>query len=691
MLAGLAFAYLVLGPRVLDVTDISWMTGDSSASYLGWLFFRGEPQIGVPLGFSSKLGFPLGEPIAYLDSMPIVAMLFWPFGNLLPAIFQYHSIVFVSHCCLQCYFGCRICLRLNGRAHASAFVGGLLFMIAPAFIWRMLGHIALSSHWLLLVAIELYLASRTGISRRWKVACVALCVVAGGINPYLAFMALLVLVTALLSAACFPRHHPGVPLFGAAVLLGLFSVVTLGSLTLFGFIRPGDTGSYAGDGYGMYSMNLLAPLDPMEFPALLLKQQATNPGQYEGYNYLGLGLLALAVVSIARQPTVLNLLRNSRVFPILFVACLSLVLALSTKATFGTFTLYDLKLPNSLSAVLSSLRASGRLFWTAYYLIITGIMAAAFVVFRQRSFAGLIVVLGIQLLDGYGLAKAIRTQWDTSSARTFTDEEVWQAAARSHKHIVVVPPWQCDPKATPGGENGYWIFGKLAGKHGMTLNSFYAGRTSPRQIHYFCNVQPRELTQEGLKDNTLYVFPNVASITSLSMPSHQCQRLNGVVACQYAPARAGIESSLQNELPIALGAISFDAASPGSSNVLGLGWGGQENWGRWSNSQAATLAFRVADPARSLDTEITVIAFTPGGRRQRLAVVADRRVLGEWSFTSEQETTLRFNIPQEAIQPNGFVTLHLELPDAQSPTSLGLWFDSRQLGVGLKRLRFTPR
>ena len=65
--AGAAYAISVLPVRVLNPSNISWITGDPAQSYLGWLYFRREESLAFPLGWATTLGYPLGEPIAYLN------------------------------------------------------------------------------------------------------------------------------------------------------------------------------------------------------------------------------------------------------------------------------------------------------------------------------------------------------------------------------------------------------------------------------------------------------------------------------------------------------------------------------------------------------------------------------------------------------------------------------------------------
>jgi hypothetical protein len=72
--------------------------------------------LSLPLGWSRALGYPLGEPIAWLDCVPIVALLLWPLRDILPWDFQYLGLIFAFNCVLQLYFGYRISWHLTGHS-----------------------------------------------------------------------------------------------------------------------------------------------------------------------------------------------------------------------------------------------------------------------------------------------------------------------------------------------------------------------------------------------------------------------------------------------------------------------------------------------------------------------------------------------------------------------------------------------
>ncbi len=540
---GIAFAMYVVGARVLNPFDISWLGGDSATGYLGWKFFRQEEHLSFPLGWASKLGYPLGEPIAYLDSLPLVAMMFWPFRHLLPSDFQYIGPWFALCVILQFYFGYRISKRLTGGHPLPAILGGLLFMTAPPFNWRSIGHFPLAGHWLILAAFDFYLSTGKRISRGQMAAAGLLCFVAGGINPYITAMVLLVVFAAYLRWLIAADQEPQQSRLARILFAALGTALSLGlaasALLTFGFLRPGESGAYAGGGYKIYSMNLLAPIDPWDFPGLLWSGLPISLNQYEGYNYLGLGIVLLGLAALAWRPSIVKGLFGRSAMAGWLIFVVSLFLALSLKATVGTIVLYDISVPDSVLNLLGAFRASGRLFWPAFYLILCCIIGASYAAFGSAARTALLLALLVQIFDLRSMHVALRENWARGSSAAFTDEPVWQEVGRKHRHLIVIPAWQCS-KDTPGGFPGYWIFGKLAADYGMTINSFYAGRDTPKQLAYLCKKQPADIEVNGLEADSAYVFGSAAPVFSTQTRGHYCGRLNGVVLCSIVEGQQGI-------------------------------------------------------------------------------------------------------------------------------------------------------
>jgi hypothetical protein len=698
IVVGFSFAGLVVGVRVVNPFDTSWLTTDPATSYLGWAFFRNEPRLSFPLGWSSAIGYPLGEPIAYLDSIPMLAMIFWLVRHILPADFQYLGLWFAFNSVLQLYFGYRISRRLVGNNKAAAMAGSLLFMTAPAFIYRAIGHFALSTHWIVLAALEIFMTAAARISRVRAIASVVLCFVAGSINPYLTVMVLLIVLASYLHGLLSTEGRDSAPfrsrMLHAALVCLISTTAAAAALVIFGFLLPGNANDYAGAGYGVFSMNLLAPIDPMNFQALLLRPQPmVGIGQYEGYNYFGLGVIFLGVVALAFRPSAAKKLFTRNAIAAWVIVAVSLFLALSLKATVGTVILYDVSAPQWLLNILSSLRSSGRLFWPAYYLILSGIIAAAFSAFEGRK---LLLIMStaflIQVADLKGLYAFVHAEWQSASSAAFTDASQWQALGRNHRHLVVVPPWQCsNPEGTPGGARGYWIFGKLAAQQNMTINSFYAGRTTTQQSQLFCNQQISGIERDGLDGNTAYVFSSLSIVLPLKLRNHHCRPLNGVILCSADSGHEGFDLSLLGSIPVTTTGefIPVNSADTRANILLENGWSKPELWGRWTDGSTAIVILRVADSARDAVIDLSVTPFASSSHHQRVDVLANGSRLANWFFDSRQQNEISIRVPAPSIRSNGIISLMFWMPDAISPSALGLSADTRQLGIGLSAIRIT--
>ena len=106
-------------------------------------------------------------------------------------------------------------------------------------------------------------------------------------QPYLAAMVLPVLAAAALTGA-------GAPVMARATALAAAIAATVTGFWLSGLFVLQGAGSLASGGLGYYSMNLLAPISPHGWSAVLPELPRAGDGQaYEGFQYLGLGNLVL--------------------------------------------------------------------------------------------------------------------------------------------------------------------------------------------------------------------------------------------------------------------------------------------------------------------------------------------------------------------------------------------------------------
>ena len=297
-------------------------------------------------------------------------------------------------------------------------------------------------------------------------------------------------------------------------------------------------------------------------------------------------------------------------------------------------------------------------------------------------------MLIVQFADLNGLYESIRSHYKSVSSDAFTDAPEWQAIGRNHRHLVVIPAWQCNPAESPGGLQGYWIFGKMAAKHLMTINSFYAGRYSPTQLARSCDKEPKEIAQDGLQDDSAYVFARAALVVGLNTRDHFCRALDGLIVCSRQPGESGLDKSIVEAIPLLNGNIR-PGDSTGSANLFRSGWSVLEPWGRWTDGNEASIAIRLGDDVKRPIIDLTLQPFAPHEHAQRVTVIVDGKQITSQTLTA----TAVVSIPILDLdsERHRTIAITLVLPDAISPEQAGLSADTRKLGVGLLEISLKSR
>ncbi len=304
----------------------------------------------------------------------------------------------------------------------------------PAFIGRF-GHAALCGHALLLLGLGFYLRLvRRPTPGRWLGAG-ALQVLALLVHPYLAAMTL-----ALLGAVPATRLLRGQAFWGAAIATGAAAAAVAGTMAAFGYL-----GAQGEGGYGMFAMNLLSPVWPAGSwvvgwpwsPQL----DATGHGGWEGYNWLGLGLLGALVAGVALRP--LEALRMAGRHAGLLVVMAGLAaLAVSFQVGFGARIVLDL---GPAPGFLEQFRASGRFFWPVGYALLLGAM-----VLLARRAPLLCLGFGLlQLADATPLRAAI-AGWAGQREGWTLDAPALRAELATAQRLTLLPSWPCVDQRTGG-------------------------------------------------------------------------------------------------------------------------------------------------------------------------------------------------------------------------------------------------
>jgi hypothetical protein len=496
-----------LGLDLVNPTQTSWVLveADHRIHFLGWHMFQHEPWR-MPPGVVTNYGHPVGTSIAYTDSIPLFAFLFKLMAPLLPPDFQYLGLWLLLAYMLQGVCAALL-LRSIGARPALQVLGAALFVLSPPLIFRY-GHPALSAHWLLLACLYLYFRFDCP-SMVLMLAWMTVAAVAAATHPYLAMMVV------VLGAA----HHARLVLVAAqwrmpAFSLALVAVVVGTIFWLTGYSTVGQSSHMQAVGLGLFSMNALALVMPTEGSRLWGPGPFAYAtiGQYEGYAYFGSGaLLLLATVLVTAIVTGRVKHRPRKTFwqhvPLMVACVLFLMMALSPKITAAESVIFEYN--EAWWGPLTVFRASGRMVWPVFYLLLLGVLSAITRWFRFSLAAVLLTfAVGLQAVDlsaAFAGLRHVRSRvW-----RSPLVSPLWSVAPH-YRHLVLIPTNICTP---PPDAIDYTPFVLLAGHAGLTVNAGFAARYDVNKLGAYCQEAARRWQEGDVRDDEMYVVrPGLASV-----------------------------------------------------------------------------------------------------------------------------------------------------------------------------------
>lgn len=477
LLGVLAFL-LVYGLTPLNVTNDAWLRGgfverDIQQHYAGWLFYRQAP-LAFPLCTPQSINWPQGISVLYTDSIPLFAAFFRLLAPLLPETFQYFG--WYTFFCFALQGGFAALLLGLFLANIPAILLGVLpFVFSPVLIERAFRHTALGAQFLILAALWYYFRGRQENRFAYK-GLFALNCLAIGLHPYFVPMTFALTLALLAEWGAQNRRWKEPAIYLAA---NLAAAVAVGA-ALGLFTASGDGGSAVE--YGYFGMNLNALWNPVSCGdtvwSRLLPVQNQTRGNYDAFNYLGLGMLlacgaATVRCAVKRQWSAAG--RWLREHWMLSLCCLALsVFAVSHIITANGATVITLPLPHALVRLATTFRSSGRMFWPVYYLLFLGgvlfLARCAEQLGKGRipCSAALLALAAVQLWD---ISPALAARHDAfanyrPAFPSSLTSPFWQQAGERYRHIVSLDGLQEDPLH----------LALFAADHGMTTNDPFAAR-----------------------------------------------------------------------------------------------------------------------------------------------------------------------------------------------------------------------
>ncbi|MCP3102308.1 DUF6311 domain-containing protein [Myxococcus sp. K15C18031901] len=504
-LLGLLWYLAVGGGPTLDPTNLDWLGGDLSQHTLGWMHFRDAPWA-FPLGRTPSLLTPLPMTVGFADANPWVSIALKPFSPWLPRDFQFIGPWLALCFMLQGWLGARLTSLFTSRVEQQV-LGGALFFLAPVLLFRT-GHDTLCAQWLLTAMLWLHLRPRASARDAWRSLAQALVVLvlASGIHPYLSVMVFALGVALLARLAWREQLLSWRAAAGALVVAG---GVSGGLFFLLGYVGQGvSAGSH---GFGFFSADLLTLVNAMDW-SWLVPGLRTQPGQYEGFGYLGTGVLVLVLVALG-TPKELGAWGKARLrehLPLVVCVLLLALLAFSSVLSVAGVKVLSLrKLFSPLAPLLGAVRASGRFIWPLHYAVVTGLLALTLARWRQRPALGSGLLLGVVLLQALDTRELWTRNHFTPAPWPRLQAPEWAQVDASYRHVVLFPTYVhlSESRCARSGfsERDSVLFADLAYRRHLTTNSGYPARVSEARVTEVCQTLQTDVEQGRLARDAIYV------------------------------------------------------------------------------------------------------------------------------------------------------------------------------------------
>lgn len=700
---GIFACLMVVGPKALNPTILDLAQGvDPFKDYVGWMFFRNSPWT-FPIGLNPTYGLEFSSSIVFSDSIPLMAFVFKAIRFALPETFQYLGIWTLICFILQAYFAWLVLGLVTQNNWIKLFTCAILVFVPP-MLWRVNQHTALVAHFMILAAFYLIFSPERSTKQWSKGILWALLLSAAVLTHFSLFVMVAVLWAAnLVDQIVFSKADRL-----TQVRNGFLQVICIGPLIAFlmwqaGYFAVSSSSGSLG-GYGFFRMNLLSPFDPKGWSYLL--RTLPLPSDYgEGYMYFGLGLLLLwpfALYKLVRDQGIKTLLRNE------FFKHLFLVLALVSLALFAITNHiaigrkeFGFGISDSVYAIASIFRASGRFFWPMFYALN---LACIFIILKTYSKRTAFILLGIGcFLQVVDTSAGWRTMYQQISDPTKNiphelnlKNAFWDQAAKQYEQVQLVPPQDKAP--------GWDQIALYAAKHNLSTNAVFFARADIGKLSKAQETSMNSLYGSNWNPKSLYVLQPDVVLPAYFHSNPEADLLVGfdgfaILApnwknCKDCPV---IQDNLRDELnqltkQIVLNKpFGFGKGQLGNRFLIGVGgsWAWPEEWGVWSNGDQAKMILPVPQGSPPKQLKLTVRAFvSPLHTKQDIEVFIDQMPPQSISLSSSDTNTWVINLLPN-ITEKKYLELQFRFKNPASPKDVGgVPGDDRKLGMGIISAQF---
>jgi len=562
-------------------------------------------------------------------------------------------------------------------------------------LWKLQNVPALTGHWVLLFALYLGLTKNVVKSKlSWILIIILSCL----INFY--FMVMVLGTYSILRILNLNFYKQEIFTF----IKDFFIIFTLLALVLYAIgyfeIRIADTMAL---GFARDKLNLLSIFDSnnviaggYDWSLFLPDIKLTQGEEGEGFNFLGLGQILLLFFSIflffnKKYRGNLESIKNNREIKNFFIISIFFTLwALSTKISFGTYTILDIPLNKYIYGLFSVVRPTGRLFWIVNYFLIIISLIILFKCFNKKiSISIIAALLLIQIVD---TSKAIKKRIDFFNPIDKTrhpKDELWGKLFTNYKILKTTYPKNYSTHFT--------TFAYLTELYNIKkTNLVKLARIDRKAIADARYDLYRQLINKKISNNTVYIIENLNHLRHLkniyknndvgffyrdnvwSMVLNKKDLMNDNDKNKFEKIK---NKSLELDKV-------YNINFKDKNNFLGLGWThNQGKKGIWSDGEVSTLLFGIDQKNKDLKLEITSNIFNSTKES-----IFEFEIYLNGSFYKKIKLldNKKFEILlKKQLMDNSDLVIDFKFKDLLSSYELMQSPDARKIGILIKQIKAT--
>jgi len=635
------------GLKIINPMYTDWLQFGDGTGEISWEFFRNQPVIQFPLGKNPMYGLENSSSIVYDNPVPFFSLIFNPLSEFLPYRFQYIGLFLFLTLSLN-YFAAYLIFNKFNFTKFQSSISAIIISTTPIIINRFVDHThyALTSAWIIFFSIYNFV-ERKNKFLYWTLLYLS-CIL---IHPY--YLPFVFVLHLSLLALLLKLKKIGVKRVFFEITI-IFTIIFLSAFSIGYFYKNISSEDI---GFGEFSSNILSLIDSSGW-SFVIPDLPESEGNYEGFAFLGLGVLLLIICSIIILVFLRKKIINQNSFLIIFFPSILLfIYSLSNKIHFGNSQITEFEYPVFFDTFNNIFRSTGRFSWLLVFFIILLTLIYLKQNLKNIFFNTIIIfacVIGI--IDIYPKMVSQKNLKFKSKYEMNITRDTWESLAKCYKNIRVYPPI--------GSVNNYYDFVNLAAKFQMGINTGRFSRLNENVIKNQYGDLHNKFYYSDYELDTLYIFSTSIFINSEIVKFYKdisnftlqdnyfSSELNGYKFIGYLNTcskdfknKNSKNLSFSNNLNERYTGEKLEfGISANSLRYRLFGFGRLENWGVWSGSSDSGL---VINTSNSVDVEtilITAKSDVDSNRYVYFDILFNDKNVGKCKFVSDFSTCkLKFN------------------------------------------------